>query len=141
MIALALAAALTCTAPDVHDGDTLRCAGQRVRLWGVDAPETSGSPRCRYDRGWACGEAMRWADAAGARLRVLTRGQVTCTPVDQDRFGRIVARCEAGGLDLGGELVREGLARDYTRFSRGRYLPQETRARREHVGMWKGDDS
>ena len=79
---------------------------------------------------------MRWADAAGTRLRTLSRGMVTCMPVDQDRFGRVVARCEAGGLDLGGELVREGLARDYTRFSRGSYLLEETRARRAHVGMW-----
>ena len=138
MITLALTAALTCWAPQVHDGDTLRCAGQRVRLWGMDAPETSGSPRCRYDHGWACGGAMRWGDIAGSRLRSLSRGRVDCTSVNQDRFGRTVARCTADGVDLGGELVSEGLARDYTRFSRGRYLPEETRARRERVGMWSG---
>ena len=139
MTALALlAAALVCTAPAVHDGDTLRCAGQRVRLWGMDAPELSGSPRCRYDAGWACGGATRWGEAAKARLIALTPGRVACTPLDQDRYGRTVARCMAAGVDLGGQLVREGLARDYTRYSAGRYLPAERRARRDRRGMWSG---
>lgn len=136
--ALLMAAALICAAPAVHDGDSIRCDGQRVRLWGMDAPEAAGSPRCRYDTGWACGDAMRWSDAARDRMVALTQGEVVCTPHDVDRYGRVVAQCVSRGLDVGGVLVREGLARDYTRYSGGRYLPEETRARRERRGMWSG---
>lgn len=132
-----LAAALICTAPQVHDGDTIRCDGQRVRIWGIDAPETQGSPRCRNVDTWACDPAaMRWADPATQGMVALTRGEVRCEVKDKDRYGRTVARCEAGGIDVGRQLVIEGLARDYTRYSRGAYLPDETRARRERKGMW-----
>ncbi len=34
-------------APEIVDGDTLRIDGQRVRLWGFDAPEKHQS--CRID--------------------------------------------------------------------------------------------
>ena len=36
---LVAAAIIACTAPTVHDGDTLRCGPDRIRLFGVDAPE------------------------------------------------------------------------------------------------------
>jgi endonuclease YncB( thermonuclease family) len=133
---------IVCVAPKVHDGDTLTCAGQKVRLWGMDAPEAAGSPRCRLPTaGWACDPAaMRWSVVARDRLIALSRGQVSCTPMDVDRYRRVVARCEAGGVDLDRQLVREGLARDYTRYSHGRYLADETRARRLGAGMWSGSD-
>ena len=138
MLTIALAAALTCFSPTVHDGDTIRCDGARVRIWGIDAPELDRSPRCRTGGAWACDPAaMRYAIPARDRMIELTHGRtVTCEQMDVDRYRRIVARCTAGGLDVGQVLVREGLARDYTRYSRGRYLADETRARRARDGMW-----
>lgn len=140
MLPLILAAglSLTCVAPHVHDGDTLTCAGRQVRLWGMDAPELGGSPRCRQTSTWACDAApMRWGLPARDRLVELTRGEVRCEQVDVDRYRRIVGRCESAGVDLGRQLVAEGLARDYTRYSGGRYLTDEARARRRQIGMWK----
>jgi endonuclease YncB( thermonuclease family) len=139
MLPLILAAgvALACASPHVHDGDTLTCAGRQVRLWGMDAPELDGSPRCRQVSTWACDAfAMRWGLPARDRLIEMTRGAVRCQVVDVDRYGRTVGLCEAGGVDLGRQLVAEGLARDYTRYSRGRYLGEEARARRSRQGMW-----
>ena len=139
MLPLILAASLslTCVAPHVHDGDTLTCAGRQIRLWGMDAPELKGSPRCRQTATWACdGSAMQWGLSARDRLVALTRGEVRCEQVDVDRYRRVVARCESDGLDLGRQLVADGLARDYTRYSHGRYLTDEARARRGRLGIW-----
>jgi micrococcal nuclease len=138
MIAAVLAAALLCTAPHVHDGDTIRCAGASVRIANMDAPEMPGSPRCRAHPGWACDPAAEaFAIPARDRMIALTRGKVRCDPQDTDRYGRTVARCFAGRVDVGRQLVREGLARDYVRFSHGAYLKDETRARAQHLGMWR----
>jgi endonuclease YncB( thermonuclease family) len=103
----------------------------------MDAPELDGSPRCRQVATWACdASAMRWGLPARDRLIELTRSQVRCQEVDVDRYGRSVGWCEAEGVDLGRQLVTEGLARDYTRYSIGRYLADEARARRGRLGMW-----
>lgn len=115
----------------VVDADTLTVAGQRIRLHGVDAPEAS-QVCTREGMPWRCG-----ADATEA-LRVFLRGRpVACTPIERDRFDRVVARCRAGGEDLGAWLVREGLAVAYTDFS-WRYLPEELRARWDGRGLWGG---
>ena len=115
----------------VVDGDTLTVAGQRIRLHGVDAPESSQI--CERDgQPWRCG-----AEVTEALRRKVAGQAVACTPLDRDRFGRVVARCAAGGEDLGGWLVGEGFAVAYTDFS-WRYVPQELRARWEGRGLWSG---
>ena len=79
----------------VIDGDTIKIGDQRIRIHGIDAPE--GRQTCARDGvTWLCGQE------AGQQLRELVRGsEVTCKSVDQDRYGRIVAKCFAGGLDVG----------------------------------------
>lgn len=115
----------------VIDGDTFAVAGQRVRLHGIDAPETRQT--ClRAGRRWACGKA-----ATKAMRRLVGRDPVRCEVRDWDRYGRAVAACYAGGRDLQRELVRQGLALAYRRYST-RYVPDEDAARAEGLGLWSG---
>ena len=74
----------------VVDGDTLEVAGQKVRLFGVDAPELDQSCE-RGGRVWACGQAAREALA-----EIVGRKRLVCAVQDIDRYGRAVAVCEAG---------------------------------------------
>lgn len=83
IIAAALTAIIACNAPDVHDGDTLRCGSERVRLFGVDAPEVR--------RGKTPAEPLAY-EARDELIR-LTRGRVGCRFVERDRYGRFVGRC------------------------------------------------
>ena len=103
--ALILAAALVCTSPRVVDGDTLRCAGERVRLLGIDAPEMPG--HCRQGRRCVPGDAA----ASRAHLIRLTKGKrVVCEWDRRDRYGRPVARCVASGTDLSCAMLASGHA-------------------------------
>lgn len=115
----------------VVDGDTLSIGADRVRLFGIDAPEHDQT----CDRGgqvWACGQA-----ATEALAEVVGRARLSCEVQDRDRYGRAVAICAAGGTDLAEALVERGAAMAYRRYSL-RYVAAETRARAGRVGIWGG---
>lgn len=113
----------------VIDGDTLDVAGTRVRLFGIDAPEMAQP--CDTPQGaWSCGH---WAQQV---LVELTRGLVTCQGIENDRYGRLVARCEAGHGDLGAAMVEAGAATAFRRYSRD-YVRHESRAQRAQRGIWQ----
>lgn len=125
---LIAAAIIACTAPKVHDGDTLRCGADRVRLFGVDAPEVR--------RGQTPAEPFAY-DARDELVR-LTRGRVGCRVLDRDRYGRFVARCWSDASpDLNAALIRSGLATEYRRYSKGAYAEAEAKARTEGRGQWR----
>jgi endonuclease YncB( thermonuclease family) len=116
----------------IVDGDTIEIQGQRVRLFGIDAPEMAQT--CRDARGedYRCG--LRATLALAARIG---GGTVTCDQRDVDRYQRIVAVCSLGGEELNGWLVREGYAVSYRRFSTA-YVGDEEKARAERRGLWSG---
>ena len=94
-----------CRNPVIVDGDTLRCGDQRVRLHGIDAPEMPG--HCRPGRDCVEGDPF----ASTEHLRKLAgRGALTCERMDTDSYGRIVARCEADGVDLSCGQIAAGHA-------------------------------
>lgn len=125
---LIAAAIIACTAPQVHDGDTLRCGADRVRLFGVDAPEVR--------RGQTPAEPFAYE--ARDELVRLTRGRVGCRVVDKDRYGRFVARCWSDASpDLNAALIRSGLATEYRRYSKGAYAEAEAQARTAGRGQWR----
>lgn len=101
LVILALAASLSGPAA-VIDGDTLTVAGTRVRLWAIDAAER-GEP----------GHGL----AADALARLIGQQNVTCWPIEIDRYGRTVATCtNAGGLDLAEAMLAQGHAVLVRRF-------------------------
>lgn len=114
------------------DGDTLELAGHRVRLHGIDAPERAQRCTDGGNRDWACGQAATRRLAA-----LLETGATRCSVRDTDRYGRLVAVCSSGGRDLGGVLVREGLARAYTAYDDA-YVADESAARAARRGIWQG---
>lgn len=117
----------------VIDGDTIEIHGQRIRLWGIDAPE--GGQRCFRDgKPWRCG-----TDAANALSSFLGARTVSCNEKDRDRYGRMVAVCTVAGQDIGTWLVREGWALDYVTYSGGAYVSQEDAAETGRNGIWQGE--
>jgi endonuclease YncB( thermonuclease family) len=115
----------------VVDGDSLIVAGERIRLFGIDAPELR--QRCDASgRNWACGA---WAKAL--LTEIVGHGVLRCEALDRDRYGRTVARCEASGRDVAAEMVKAGAALAYIKYSTD-YAGQEAAAKREARGLWSG---
>ena len=126
----------------VVDGDTviLRLDGddRRVRLLGVDAPE-SVTP----DRPVEC-----WGpQAAAAARRLMPKGATVAVATDpsqgaEDRFGRLLAEVTVGDAPgtVNVELVREGAAEVFRGDGRGRLQPAlraaEREARDAGRGLW-----
>ncbi len=118
---------------EITDGDSLEIGSTRVRLYGVDAVE--GRQSCKRDDGrdWACG------NEAARKLRSLVGDRtVTCTKRDVDDYGRTVAVCRAGNVDLSAEMTRSGFATAYRRYSND-YVDEENEARAARRGIWAGE--
>lgn len=80
----------------VIDGDTIEVHGNRIRLNGIDAPESDQT--CAL-----AGETYRCGQQAALFLDgMIGRRQVNCKPLSKDRYGRTIATCELDGQDLGG---------------------------------------
>ena len=117
----------------VIDGDTLEVHGTRIRLWGIDAPESSQLCRSEDSSQYRCG-----AQAANDLSAYIARRPVSCVPLSLDRYGRTVATCSVDGADLGEWLVRNGLAVDWPQYSKGRYTEAQRDAEHAGRGIWKG---
>ncbi len=119
---------LTGAVERVSDGDTIDIGGQRIRLPGIDAPEWNQTCRTAKGQDWECGLA------AGKRMRELTRNRtLSCLPEGHDRYGRLLAVCRDGKVDIAEALVADGYA-----TATDRYFAAEAEARRARRGIWQG---
>lgn len=107
----------------VVDGDTIVIKGTQIRLFGVDAPEMNHP----------FGKKAKWA------LVRMCKGQsVRAELVAVDAHDRTVAKCYLpDGRDLSAEMVKQGLAIDWPKFSEGVYAHLETPDARKK--MWLAD--
>lgn len=128
-----IAAALIAGIASVIDGDTLDIHGQRIRLHGIDAPE-SAQICTKQGRPWRCGQA-----SAAALDDYLARRPVSCSALGEDRYGRTIGRCTVNGVDIEGWMVDRGWAMDYAKYSDGEYSANEQRAKAEQRGIWASE--
>lgn len=112
VLSFVLVAAAICNVTSVHDGDTIRCGSEKVRVANIDAPELADSPKCQDRRA-----SYAWCDfGAGIQSRdalraFLSRGQVSIERLGVDRYGRTLATLTVNGQDAGAYLVSRGLAK------------------------------
>ncbi|MFA5122144.1 thermonuclease family protein [Zavarzinia sp.] len=117
----------------VIDGDTLDFDGNRVRLLGVDAPETDQTCTNLDGLPYRCGDK-----ATSVLSGLVDYRQVVCEPVERDQYDRIVALCRVEGTDIGSAMVQDGWALAY-RHGSLRYTAEEDAARAEKIGLWQGE--
>lgn len=122
----------------VTDGDTITIQKTQVRLYGIDAPELHHP----------YGKKAKWA-----MVRLCKGHRIRAEISDEDEFGRTVAKCFLpDGRDLSEELVKQGLAIDWPKFSGGKYKHLEVSGIRKklwlaearqkgHMHVWKKFDA
>lgn len=117
--AIALAASTACLVISVHDGDGIRCDGEKIRIANIDAHEIRGSIRCsaarveqlRHSANPAqCDHAV--AERSRDALRAfLSSGDVVVHRTGRKSYDRSLATVTVNGRDAGEYLVSMGLAR------------------------------
>jgi micrococcal nuclease len=140
VVASAQAETLSGPVVSISDGDTIEILiehgggkrPQRVRLGGIDAPES--------------GQAF--GTRAKQHLSRLIGGRhVTAEAHKRDRWGRVVATVYVDGTDVGLAMVEAGFAWWYRKYAdeqppsaRRAYEAAETAARRARRGLWGDPD-
>ncbi len=115
-----------CTA--VHDGDTITILEEgnrevRVRLLEIDAPE----------------KAQAFGDAAREHLAGLVFGKtVAVRGSERDPYGRLLAHVHVDGVWVNRQMVADGFAWQFGRYSHSSELAEaEHSARSTHLGLWR----
>lgn len=111
----------------VHDGDTITILVEKeqvkIRLFGIDAPELKQP----------CGKKSKQF------LSNLIAGQIVEVEKNgNDRYGRTIGTVSLNGEDVNAQMVENGYAWAYRRFSK-KYAPQESEAKFEKRGLWRDD--
>lgn len=125
---------LSFLATKVTDGDSIRSGKFRLRLYGIDAPETRQQCHDKANQPYQCGVM---ATQYLANLAMKDR-PLDCVLKDIDRYRRLVVQCRSDGLDIAAQMVRAGWAVAYRRYASD-YIDDEARAKAEDKGMWQGD--
>lgn len=109
LLAPSPASAFDTSACSVVDGDTLKCAGQRLRILGIDAPET-GKARCEAEkRAGALAKRKMQELISGKSLVIIWPGR------KRDRYRRPLVHVFADRQDVALLMMRSGLALKYQR--------------------------
>ena len=124
----------------VIDGDTIEVQGVKVRLEGIDAPETDQTcnkpPSLLRTFGlgtWKCGQ-----EATQHVARLVRDRTVRCDSRGTDAYGRMLGICVVEGLEINADVVRQGLAWAFVKYSQ-RYVEIEAEARAAKRGIWQAE--
>jgi endonuclease YncB( thermonuclease family) len=127
----------------VSDGDTIQVTTPkqtklRVRLYGMDAPET---PKINQRTGRINKPGQPYGDQSWKALETKIMGKrVRLDIIDIDQYKRMVGVIWVGGRNINLEMVQEGYAEAYLEYLkepyRAQFIQVEKEARSAKRGIW-----
>ena len=116
----------------IVDGNTIWIGQTNIRIHGIDAPELKQTCRTSKGKEQLCGQL-----AKQTLERIVNGQEVTCKGDALDRYGRLIAVCYVGPFDINEQMVVDGWALAYRKYSTD-YVRAETFAKSRREGMWRG---
>ena len=124
----------------ITDGDSLKIGKEKIRLYGIDAPEMKQICYGKNDSPYACGEASK------SNLKAIINAhdydiKIFCYYSKVDKYKRLLAECflgETSAINVNFQMVMAGHAVAYLRYS-DKYLIAQEFAKKHELGIWKGD--
>jgi endonuclease YncB( thermonuclease family) len=116
--------------PRIIDGDTIHIKSNKIRLHGIDAPETKQT--CKIDNEeWYCGK-----QSTKELKKLINKQNVECVINDVDIYNRYVAICYVDEININQWMVKNGWAIAYRYYSKD-YINEEEYADDNKLGIWK----
>ena len=126
---------------NVTDGDTIKINDQKIRLFGIDAPEKDQICQkvylsffiFKFKKDYKCGE-----ESTSALFNKLKNKKVKCVLEDKkDKYKRNIGICYIKNQDINRWLVKNGYAIAYIKYSK-KYVLDEKYAKENKLGLWRG---
>ncbi len=116
----------------IIDGDTIYIGNNKIRLHGIDAPETK--QKClKNGKKWDCGlksyEYLKY---------LIGDNQILCDTSGRDKYNRYIGVCYKNYIDLNSQMVLNGWAIAYRYYSKD-YIKEEEKAKLNKLGIWIGE--
>ena len=116
----------------IIDGDTIHIGKNKIRLHGIDAPETNQTCKIKEDI-WNCG-----IESSLALENIILNHEIYCEIIGIDHYKRYVANCFVNKLNINQYMVRNGWAIAYRYYSLN-YINDEEFAKHNKLGIWQGE--
>ena len=116
----------------IIDGDTIHIKSNKIRLHGIDAPESKQT--CKIDnQDWYCGK-----QSTKELKNLINNQKVECITNDVDRYNRYIAICFVDEININQWMVKNGWAIAYRYYSKD-YVVEEKFANDNKLGIWKSE--
>ena len=124
----------------VIDGDTIKIEKNKIRLFGIDAPEKN--QQCQkpwlsisfltFNKSYQCGKIST------SKLKIKINNKfIICKSINKDRYNRFIAECYKDKININKWMVLNGYAVAYKKYSK-KFVVQENIAKKEKLGLWSG---
>ena len=122
----------------ITDGDSIKIRKQKIRLFGIDAPELKQTCYNKSEVPYPCGiEAKKWLEII---INKSDKKYIYCYYSERDKYNRILGECflgEDSKTNVNETMVYLGYAVAYLRYSK-KYLHAQESAKSIDNGLWAG---